>query len=121
MTSGLGPGTGATRPLTRHQAKHAYSTQQALDKARRPTAKLTGMHVKYKAALRQAPPHGIIRPSEAADLGPSTVNCIRSALDAQQALVEAIMADLETLASKGSPSAAAVLESPRPKARDWTK
>ena len=40
------------------------------------------MHVKYKAALRQALPGGITRPPEAADLGPPAVNCIRSALGA---------------------------------------
>ena len=50
------------------------------------------MHVKYKAAVRQSLPKGIIR----------------SALDAQEALVEAIMADLKELASKGSQSAAVV-------------
>ena len=47
------------------QAKHAYSTQQTEDKARRLTAELTGMHVKYKAALRQTLPEGITRPAEA--------------------------------------------------------
>ena len=36
--------------------KNAYSTQQTEDL----TAELTGMHAKYKAALRQAPPEGII-------------------------------------------------------------
>ena len=78
------------------------------------------MHVKYKAALRQAPPECIIRPAEAADLGLSTVYCIRSALNAQGVLVEAIMGDLEKLASKGSPSAAAVLGSFQPDARERT-
>ena len=58
------------------QANHAYSTQQTEDKARRTTAELTGMHVKYKAALRQTFPDGIIRPAGAADLGSSTANCI---------------------------------------------
>ena len=69
------------------------------------------MHVKYKAALRQALPEDIIRLTEAADLVPSTTNCIRGALDAQEALVEATMANFEELASKGFPSAAAVLGS----------
>ena len=68
------------------QAKHAYSTRHAKEKARRLTAEFTAMHVIYKAALRQALP-------EATDLGPSTANCIRSALDAQEALVGAVMAD----------------------------
>ena len=76
------------------------------------------MHVKYKAALRQALPEGITRLAEAADIGPSTANCIRSALDAQGALVGAAMANLEELASKGSSSAATVLDSFQPDVRD---
>ena len=74
----------------------------------------------YKAALRQAPPDGIIFPAEAADLDPSTANCIRSALDAQQALVEAVIAELEELAEKGSPIAATVLVSFQPEVLDRT-
>ena len=93
------------------QAKHAYSTQQIEDKARRLTAELTGLHVKYRMALRQTLPGGITRPAEATDLGPSTANCIRSALDAQLALAEAIMSDLGDLAARGSPSATTILGS----------
>ena len=96
------------------EAKHAYSTQQTEDKARRLTAELTGMHVEYKAALRLALPEGTIHPAEATDLGPSLVNCIRSAPDVQEAIVEATMVELEELASKGSPSAAVVLGSFQP-------
>ena len=57
------------------QAKHAYSTQQNEDKALRLTAEFTYMRLKYKAALRQALPDGIIRTAEATNLGPSTANC----------------------------------------------
>ena len=110
--------SGYGRNTPSDQAKHAYSTQQAENKARRLTAELTGMHVKYKAALREGHPGGITRPAEAADLGPSTVNCIRSALGAKEALVESVMADLAELASKGFPSAAAVLDSSQPDVRD---
>ena len=52
------------------------------------------MRVKYRAALRHPPPGGVVRPDEATDLGPTTANCIRSVLYAQEALVEAFMADL---------------------------
>ena len=102
------------------QAKNAYSTQQTADKARRLTAELTGMHVKYRMALRQTLPGGITRPAEATDLGPSTVNCIRSALDAQLALAEAIMADLGDLAERGPPSATTILGSFQPDVPDRT-
>ena len=56
------------------QAKHAYSTQQTEDKARRLIAELPGMQVKCKATPGLILPDGIIRPAEAMDLGPSTVN-----------------------------------------------
>ena len=75
------PGYG--RSTLTDQAKHAYSTQQTKGKARRLTAELTGMHAKYKAALPKAPPEGIIRPAEAAERGPSKINCIRSTLGEQ--------------------------------------
>ena len=100
--------------------RNANSTHQTEGKLRHLTAELTGMHVKYKAALRQVIPKGIIRPAEAADQGPSTVNCIRSALDAQEDLVETTMADPGELASKGSPSAAAILGSSQPDVLDRT-
>ena len=64
--------------------------------------------------LRQAHPGGTTHSAEDADLGPSTANCIRSALDAQKTLVEAVMADLEELAEKGSPGATTVLDSFQP-------
>ena len=76
------------------------------------------MHVNYRATLRQKPPGGILRPAEATDLYPSKASCIRSALNAQGALVEVAMADLRELASPGSSSAATVLGSPEPDARD---
>ena len=71
-------------------------------------------------ALRQTLPGGITRPAEATDLGPSTANCIRSALDAQLALAEAIMSDLGDLAARGFPSATAILGSFQPDVRDRT-
>ena len=51
------------------QAKNAYSTQQTEDKARRPTAALTGLRVKYRMTIRQTVPEGIFCPAEATDLG----------------------------------------------------
>ena len=60
-------------------------------------------------ALRQTLPEGITRPAEATDLGPSTANCIRSALDAQMALAEAIISYLGDLAARGSPGATTAL------------
>ena len=73
---------GYGRSTPTDHAKPAYSPQQTEDKARLPTAELTGMHVKYKTTVQQPLPVGIIRPAEAVDLGPSTVNCIRGALGA---------------------------------------
>ena len=81
------------------------------DTARRLAVELTGKQIKYKAALRKTITEGITRPAEATDLGPSAVNRIRSALDAQKALAEATMADPGELAEKGSPSATTVLGS----------
>ena len=100
------------------QAKHAYSTQQTKDKARHLTAELTGLHVKCRMTLRQTLPETITRPAEATDLGPSTTNCIRSALDAQLALAEAILSDLGDLAARGSPSATTILDSLQPDVLD---
>ena len=48
--------SGYGRNTPTDQAKLAYSTRQAEDKARRPTAELTGMSVKYKAELMRALP-----------------------------------------------------------------
>ena len=78
------------------------------------------MHVKCRVTLRQTLPGGFTRPAEATDLGPSTANCIRSALDPQLALAEAIMADLGDLARQGSPSATAILDSFQPGVFDRT-
>ena len=69
------------------------------------------MHVKYRATHRQTPPGDINRPAEATDLGPSTAICIRSALDAKEAPVEAAMAGLLWPTTPGSSSAATVLGS----------
>ena len=93
------------------QVKHAYSTQQTEDKARRLTAELTGHHVKYRMAIRLTLPAGVARQAEPTDLGPSTANCVRSALDAQLALAGSIMSDLKDLALRGSPSATTILDS----------
>ena len=109
--------SGNPRPTTGHghntptdQAKHVYSTHQTEDKARQLSAGLTGMHVKYRESFRQALFGGVIRSAEATYLGPFAVNCIRSGLDAQEALVEAVMTDLQELASSGSPSAETTLD-----------
>ena len=107
----LRPAIGYGHNTPTGQAKNAYSTKQTEDKARRRTAELTDMRVKYRAALRQTPPDGTVHPAETADLGPPTANCIRSALDAQEALADAAMADLQELVSSGSPSAATILGS----------
>ena len=48
--------SGYGRNTPTDQAKHAYSTQQTEDKARRLAAELTGMHVECKVNLKQALP-----------------------------------------------------------------
>ena len=68
------PTTGYVRNTPTDQARHAASTPKTEDKARRLTTELTGMHVTYRAALRQTPPNGAVRPAEATDLGRSMVN-----------------------------------------------
>ena len=87
---------------------HAYSTQQIEDKARRFTAELTGMHVKYRATPRQTPPGGIIRPAPWSSAPGAT----------WVVLVQAAMADLRELARAGSLSAATALGSFEPDVRD---
>ena len=77
--------------------------------AHRPTAELTGLHVRYTNALRADLPAGVTRPAEVADLGPSAVACIRSTLAAQADLACAILADVGCLAAK-SRSAKTVYE-----------
>ena len=110
--------SGYERSTPTDQAKRSYSIQQTEDKVRCLIAELTGMHVKNNAALWQVHPEGIVCPAEAANLGPSTANCMRSALGAQEALVESVIADLEELASKGSPNAAIVFDSSQPDVQD---
>ena len=83
-----------------------------MDKARRLTAELSGVHVKYKAKRMQAHPGGIICPTKAADLVPFTVNYIRSALDAQEAPVGAIKAVLEALSQSSASRSAPQRPSP---------
>ena len=68
--------------------------------ARRFTAELTGLHVRYKNALRAALPAEVTRPAEVADLGPSAVACIRSTLVAQADLARVILAGVLRLAAK---------------------
>ena len=51
------------------QAKYANSTQQTEDNARRLTAELTGMHVKYKAAIIR-----LLRKASSARLLPDLTN-----------------------------------------------
>ena len=85
--------------------------------ARRLTAQLNSLHVRYKNALRVVLPAGVTRPTEVADLGPSAVACTRSTLTAQTDLARAIFADVERLAAK-SRRARTVYERLREEVRD---
>ena len=101
------------------QARLAESSLRTQSSARWPTAKLTGLHGRYKNALRAVLPAGVTRPAEVADLGPSAIACIRSTLAAQTGLVHTILADVERLAAK-SWSAKTVYERLRKDVRDQT-
>ena len=65
---------------------------RAQNPARRLTAELTSLHVRYKNALRAVLPAGVTRPAEVA--------CTRSIPAAQTDLARAILADVERPAAK---------------------
>ena len=96
------------------QATHAHGPSEArlLDPADRGQSTPSRRRV-YRHA-RQVQVH------TKTDLGPSNAHCFGSALDAQEDLVEAFMAELRKLASTGSTSAAAALGSFQPDARNTT-
>ena len=101
------------------QARLAESSMRTQNPARRPTAELTSLHVRYKNALRAFLPGGVTRPAEVADLGPSVVARTRSTLVAQTELARAIITDVERLATR-SRGARTVYERLREDARDQT-
>ena len=87
--------------------------------ARKLTAELTSLYVRYKNAQRAVLPTGVTRPAEVADLGPSAVACIRRTLAALAELASAVLGDVERLAAKHR-SARAECERLREDARDQT-
>ena len=68
--------------------------------AHRLTAELTGLHVRYKNALRTVLPTGVTGLVKVADFGPSVVACIRRTLTAQTELARATIVDVERLATR---------------------